>query len=65
MILLAVTLCLATGGEADCQRTVRHVEDFAECRKVGKAMADYLTESEAPGVKVIFVGMTCKKGLDG
>jgi ABC-type branched-subunit amino acid transport system substrate-binding protein len=65
MILLAVTLCLAARGEAECQRHVRWVQTPQDCRQIGEAMAEYLKASELEGVTVIFIGRTCSRGTDG
>jgi hypothetical protein len=65
MILLAVTLCLAARGEAECQRHVRWVQAPLECKQIGEAMAEYLKASEPEGMTVIFIGRTCSRGTDG
>jgi len=64
MWMLTVTLCLATGPDAECTRMVRYVETQAECREVGRAHVEYLKQSTAPRVRVIFSSASCNRGLD-
>lgn len=64
MWMLAVTVCLAWHGEAECKRSVEHVRNAGICKMKGKAFQQYYSEADAPGQKVIFVGYTCRKGKD-
>jgi len=64
MWMLTVTLCLATGPDAECTRMVRYIETPAECHKIGRAHITYLEKSIAPKVKVIFASASCERGLD-
>lgn len=66
MILLAVTICLAANGTAECMRRSEIVPSLPECRKLGQATEEYLTaNAQAPGVTVVFVGHQCSRGMDG
>ncbi|WHZ35733.1 hypothetical protein [Sagittula sp. MA-2] len=64
MWLLTITICLAQGQEAECQRHTQIFNDALECRKIGKAYQEYVGASEVPGVKLLFIGGTCTKGKD-
>jgi len=65
MILLAVTMCIAANGSAECARHTQLLPDMAECRKIGAAHEEYLANhAEIAGGAVIFLGHQCSTGKD-
>lgn len=64
MTLLTLTLCLASGGMAECKSHVRSYPGVVECREAGDLHLAYLRENDPSGL-IIWAGWTCRPGVFG
>ena len=64
--LLTITICAIVGaGDAACDtKTGRVRADRDQCEELRQPMQDHISaEAKAAGMRVLFIGTKCKKGM--
>ena len=64
--MLAITLCAIVGpSDAECETVAGYMRaDRMACEELRQPMLDHLkSEADAAGMRVLFIGTKCKKGM--